>query len=394
MKIKTLLFSLAFSLSAITQAELVGYSFSGDLTPLESGTEFDQFAGGSYFGTIVYDTEAPFIQEDDVHSIAQGAELSVTFLNNMDEEYYYSVSNAVYGVLLNFGGNPEASIDAFVNSTFPNSTGAYEPFQISTNLPFPVGQSAGIARFLLLGDELFSSTSLGQELDLSKSFFSFLDIATDTGELDEFGNPVLEYRLRGEITLLEPIDVEQPTPVFSLTKSINIGYFSETGVFSHNEGLNQYDITTGGYSIGNWEDWLYFVYEEVQGDFDMRARVPYISQSWGSAGIMIRDKLTTASKMASSILQRDNGARFITRKEEWTPVPPVEAPSVVEGGWLRLVKEGNTVSNYISEDGESWTLVATETIEFSETVYVGIASARPCRERVDIIVEDFSVEFH
>ena len=48
-------------------------------------------------------------------------------------------------------------------------------------------------------------------------------------------------------------------------------------------------------------------------------------------------------------------------------------PTGAVPGWVRLVREGNLFSAYRSTNGTSWSLLGTDTINMSSTVYVGLA---------------------
>ena len=61
--------------------------------------------------------------------------------------------------------------------------------------------------------------------------------------------------------------------------------------------------------------------------------------------------------------------------------------------WVRLTRSGNTFTAYSSVDGATWTLVDTDTIAMSGTVYVGLAvtshdnSAAATATFTDVVVE-------
>lgn len=47
----------------------------------------------------------------------------------------------------------------------------------------------------------------------------------------------------------------------------------------------------------------------------------------------------------------------------------------VAPSWVRLVRQGNTVTAYRSADGQQWAKTGSETVELAETAYVGLAAA-------------------
>ena len=283
---------------------------------------------------------------------------------------------------------------AFDGFTITNYSGGIPGVTIlSHDLPL-TGSNDDLAVHLqiITPEDVLSSTSLGQEILPELFDFKRLSL-TYLGEPNENGDRAGSFALLGDINTIESIEVEQPPEALTFTNSLNIGNYGYEGSFSYDGTTGVYDLQSGGAALGRWEDWFHFVYEEVSGDVDFSARIPYISEGWSSAGIMIRDDLTTYSKQTSSLITLYNGGRFSIRKEPATPYPDVDVPALTEGSWLRLVKQGNQVSNYISSDGETWTLVGTETVDFGESFYIGlIGVAEGSGPATNIIVDEVNIE--
>ena len=83
---------------------------------------------------------------------------------------------------------------------------------------------------------------------------------------------------------------------------------------------------------------------------------------------------------------------MLASAREWLGLPasPIERPAIPSTrhgpsggapGWVRLTRSGSTVSAYHSTNGTSWTLVGTDTIALSNTVYVGLARDVSQRQR-------------
>lgn len=123
---------------------------------------------------------------------------------------------------------------------------------------------------------------------------------------------------------------------------------------------------------------FHFVYRELRGDGEIRARVLPESGATGvEAGLAIRRDLTDGAPMA-----------FVGNA-------PGEAPEMrrgFRGGrrganagadrerrgapyWVRLVRQGNNVTAYRSPDGKDWAETGSERIELGETAFVGLAAA-------------------
>ncbi len=136
-----------------------------------------------------------------------------------------------------------------------------------------------------------------------------------------------------------------------------------------------FTVTGGGVDIWGTSDQFQYVYQPLQGDVEVIARVGSLQYAdpWTKAGVMIRETLTNASRHASM---------FATGTQWWAVQGRIATGGTsydlagqtgAAPGWVRLVREGNLFSAYRSTDGTSWTLVGTDTITMAATVYVGLA---------------------
>jgi hypothetical protein len=127
---------------------------------------------------------------------------------------------------------------------------------------------------------------------------------------------------------------------------------------------------------------FHFVYRALRGDGEIRARVvPESGAASIEAGLVVRRDLTDDAPMAfvgdapatsdesATILRGFRGGRH-------------RAISAVEDGerrggpyWVRLVRQGDTVTAYRSKDGRQWAETGSETLQLAETAYVGLAAA-------------------
>jgi hypothetical protein len=136
-----------------------------------------------------------------------------------------------------------------------------------------------------------------------------------------------------------------------------------------------FTVTGAGSDIGKTSDQFHFVYQVVDGDVEIVARLGSIQKihQESKAGIMIREALTRASSHALMTGTAAKGWTFERR--------PVSGGSTLETpgsfsnppGWVKLVRTGDTFQAYESIDGSTWVLVGTETIQMARTVYVGLA---------------------
>jgi regulation of enolase protein 1 (concanavalin A-like superfamily) len=130
-----------------------------------------------------------------------------------------------------------------------------------------------------------------------------------------------------------------------------------------------------GVDIYNAKDEFRFVYQPVQGDVEIVARVASLQQSdiWSKAGVMVRETLTGGSRHAMMLVSVANASRFLRRMQPDGTTSSLAGPNSAVPGWVRLVRTGNLLTAYQSADGQNWILIGTDTIAMASTVYVGLA---------------------
>ncbi|MGB2713484.1 MAG: Ig-like domain-containing protein [Vicinamibacterales bacterium] len=136
-----------------------------------------------------------------------------------------------------------------------------------------------------------------------------------------------------------------------------------------------FTVTGGGTDIWGTSDQFQFMYQPVDGDMEIVARVDSIEQrhQWSKAGVMIRAALTPGSSHAFMTGSAAKGWAFQSRLV--TGGSSVSTPGSFANppGWVKLVRSGDTFRGYESIDGSTWVLVGTETVQMAQTVYVGLA---------------------
>ncbi len=133
----------------------------------------------------------------------------------------------------------------------------------------------------------------------------------------------------------------------------------------------EYQITAQGVSSST-SDVMHLTHQLRCGNSSITARVTNVSGG-GWAGIVIRESLSPGAKKAvlktqlSSIIRRElriaaNGA---------TTSLNLNRPQHV---WLRLERNGSTITGYTSANGTSWSAAFSATISMGNCVYVGLFS--------------------
>src|SRR5436190_1097054 len=97
----------------------------------------------------------------------------------------------------------------------------------------------------------------------------------------------------------------------ALQKGIDVGAPSIRGTAMYR--LGTYTISAGGADIGGTSDQFYFVYQPVQGDIDVAARLASLDASMtgsAKAGVMIRESFAANARHASALLVAGQGYAF------------------------------------------------------------------------------------
>ena len=133
-------------------------------------------------------------------------------------------------------------------------------------------------------------------------------------------------------------------------------------------------IRGSGNDIWNQSDAFHYVYQEVEGDADISARVYSLEETdpWSKAGVMMRNSLQASSRHAMMIMSPGNGAAFQRRVQDEGASTHTEGSGAQAPHWVRLVRKGNRFLGYESVDGVSWDLVDSETIQMNNKIFIGL----------------------
>lgn len=145
------------------------------------------------------------------------------------------------------------------------------------------------------------------------------------------------------------------------------------GSLSHSAGV--FTLAGSGADIEGASDQFHFAYQPLAGNGSITARVASLqyTHSWAKAGVMIRESLASDSRHAAMLLTPGNGLTFQRRSATAGNSSSTSGGAGAAPYWVRLVRTGNSFAAYRSPDGSTWTLVGTQTITMTGTVYVGLA---------------------
>ncbi|MFH1882892.1 MAG: LamG-like jellyroll fold domain-containing protein [Planctomycetota bacterium] len=160
------------------------------------------------------------------------------------------------------------------------------------------------------------------------------------------------------------------------------------GSVSIDEATGTYTMTGSGADVWGSSDQFHYGYVQITGDATIVARVVDNgtgSNAWAKGGVMIRETLAPDSKHGIMALTGGEGGG-ITFQGRWvdgershslhgdmTAEPPY---------WVKLVREGNTLTAYSSADGVDWVLFEDtspdgditnpQTVEMADPVLIGL----------------------
>ncbi|HYG76397.1 MAG TPA: FecR domain-containing protein [Planctomycetota bacterium] len=139
----------------------------------------------------------------------------------------------------------------------------------------------------------------------------------------------------------------------------------------------RFSMRACGTDIWEKSDGFYFVYQPLEGDGEIVARVNEIRSAgeWALAGLMIRETLTPdsvhATMMATTQLKAKLRRRVTPAGTTLSTGP--SAGNVTLPKWLKLTRSGDVFKGFLSDDGRTWTLVDQDKVRMqSQTVYIGI----------------------
>jgi regulation of enolase protein 1 (concanavalin A-like superfamily) len=139
---------------------------------------------------------------------------------------------------------------------------------------------------------------------------------------------------------------------------------------------NTFQVAGSGADIWGIADAFQYAYQPVSGNVDVVARVVSVDPTdpWAKSGVMIRETLDAASDHAMSVVSAGAGSAFQRRLTAGGTTTHTGGPNVTAPYWVRMTRTNSTFNSYVSADGNTWTLVGTDTITMGTNVYVGLCS--------------------
>ena len=147
------------------------------------------------------------------------------------------------------------------------------------------------------------------------------------------------------------------------------------GVVGDASFLNgQYNLIASGTDIWDNVDGFQYAYTQLDGNAEIIARVisMQFTDPWAKAGVMFREDLSAGSKHAMMVVTAGGFSSY-----QWRPIPDqrthnTDGPTTTTPFWVKLIRNKDTFSGYISPDGKKWTHIDSIVVPMSKRLYVGL----------------------
>ncbi|TVR45628.1 MAG: hypothetical protein EA402_04055 [Planctomycetota bacterium] len=191
---------------------------------------------------------------------------------------------------------------------------------------------------------------------------------------NQLGVYVLEVTVNDgihSITRSRSIDVTEAQSVLWQAEDIGSGISTPGSVDASG---TTYAVSINSGDIWGSADSFFFLHQALEGDGEVKARVAFNSSptphQWAKMGVMIRESLDPGAVYALTQLSHGNGNRFQHRSSSGG-----SSSSSGSGNrpWVRLQRSGNTFTSSVSDNGEDWIELGSQTLSMPSQALIGLA---------------------
>ncbi|MGE3403277.1 MAG: hypothetical protein AB7K63_11845, partial [Vicinamibacterales bacterium] len=153
----------------------------------------------------------------------------------------------------------------------------------------------------------------------------------------------------------------------------DIGAVGRTGAAGGSRGL--FSVDGAGADVWSTSDAFRFTYTPLTGNGSIVTRVAAETNEhvWVKAGVMMRESLAANSRHAFMLVSPGKGLAFQRRTATGGQSTHTAGGSGTAPYWVKLTRDGSTITAYRSLDGQNWSQVGSDTIAMASTIYVGLA---------------------
>ncbi len=219
---------------------------------------------------------------------------------------------------------------------------------------------------------------------------SYTDVKTAAGKLYYYVVSAQNAKCEGQNSLETGICTNMPERwAYAVIGSTDVAGFT-------NYNGKVFTLEGGGNGIGAAQDEFQYAYLPLTGNGTMVARfVPPVASQFAKMGLMVREALTPDAANAAllfmpapandievpvwniNLLVRSAAGAESKIMSHNQPLadPFVTWGRLMEPYWLKLTRDGNTFTSYISPDGEAWSMIGQTEVSMKEMVYIGLAAS-------------------
>ena len=156
--------------------------------------------------------------------------------------------------------------------------------------------------------------------------------------------------------------------------SIDVGSVGTPGSSKFENGT--WTVNGAGADLsGGSDDSFHFVCTKLKGDGSFIAKVNTIEngKSGAKAMVVIRESLSSDSKMAAVAARATLGSEFLSRGFDaadgsgYQEFPLSKVPC-----WIKIERRGESVTGYVGPDGVSWTPIQHTLFTLPKNCYIGL----------------------
>jgi phosphatidylserine/phosphatidylglycerophosphate/cardiolipin synthase-like enzyme/regulation of enolase protein 1 (concanavalin A-like superfamily) len=153
----------------------------------------------------------------------------------------------------------------------------------------------------------------------------------------------------------------------------DVGNVGAAGSASYSNGT--FTVRGSGADVWGTADAFNYAYLPLSGDGTIVARVATVSAeaNWVKAGVMIRESLDPSAAQAFMLVSHAKGIAFQRRVADGNTSVSTSGSTATAPHWVKLVRAGNLITAYESNDGSTWTTVGSDTFTMATNALVGLA---------------------
>jgi len=134
-----------------------------------------------------------------------------------------------------------------------------------------------------------------------------------------------------------------------------------------------FTVRRGGYWAGtNPGESFHFAYRPIRGDGILTACLGDLSA--GIAGVMMRETLSGSSRFAMTTVQPGYGVYGFWRAQPDAASAYTKGSAFTLPTWIKVVRQANLFSHYMSSNGINWSLIASNTLPMTKAIFVGLVA--------------------